>query len=93
MKISITELNQKIIDLLMDKGFSDKDSQATADYLVWAEKSGVKTQGIMKLTGPEPLQNVVSQYEPKVDRDTKISQLIDGGANPAPMVIPSLTNL
>lgn len=48
--------------------------------------SGNKTQGIIKLTGTEPLQNIKPQHEIKIDKDTKLSQLIDAGANPAPLV-------
>jgi len=48
--------------------------------------SGNKTQGLVKMTGTEPLQSIKPQYAPKIERDTQLSQLIDGGANPAPVV-------
>ena len=85
MKIAITELRSKILGTLSSKGFSDSDANAITDYLSWAEMSGNKTQGLIKMTGTEPLQDVKPKYEPKVERDTKLSQLIDAGANPAPL--------
>jgi LDH2 family malate/lactate/ureidoglycolate dehydrogenase len=51
MKISVAELRQKILDTLEEKGFSAEDSKRIADYLMWAETSGIKTQGIIKMTG------------------------------------------
>jgi LDH2 family malate/lactate/ureidoglycolate dehydrogenase len=48
--------------------------------------SGIKTQGILKLTGTEPMQNVKSKHPIKIERDTKLSQLINAGACAAPLV-------
>lgn len=86
MKIAITKLTEKIVSLLLSKGFSVDDANKVSEYLVWAEKSGIKTQGIIKMTGSEPLQDIKPLYEPKIERDTQLSQLIDGGSNPAPLV-------
>ena len=93
MKISIQELREKIVSLMGNNGFNQDDSQTVADYLVWAEMSGNKTQGVIKLTGTEPLQNIKPKYEPKIERDTQLSQLIDGGANPAPLTSMRATSV
>jgi L-2-hydroxycarboxylate dehydrogenase (NAD+) len=93
MKISVAELRQKILDTLEEKGFSAEDSKRIADYLMWAETSGIKTQGIIKMTGTEPLQNIKPKHEIRVERDTKLSQLINGGANPAPLVSQKATDV
>jgi len=85
MRIAINELHSKIQKTLLDSGFNESDSTSIADYLIWAEMSGNKTQGLIKMTGTEPLQNIKPKYELKVERDTKLSQLIDAGANPAPL--------
>ena len=85
MKISIQKLREKIVSVMGENGFSQEDALVVADYLVWAEMSGIETQGIIKLTGTEPLQKIKPLYEPKIERDTQLSQLIDGGANPAPL--------
>jgi len=93
MKISIDNLTKKITSLLKEKGFSQDNAKIVTDYLIWAEMSGNKTQGIIKLTGTEPLQDIKPLYEPKIERDTKLSQLIDGGANPAPLVSSMATDV
>ena len=85
MKILISELRAKILTLLQEK-FSEEDSSRIADYLIWADASGNATQGLIKLTGTEPLQHIQPQHEIQVERDTKLSQLLNAGANPAPLV-------
>ena len=84
MKISIDSLRSKLLELL-STNFSQEQSEKVAEYLLWAEMSGNKTQGIVKMTGTEPLQNIVPEHEVSVLRDTKLSQLIDAGRNPAPL--------
>jgi len=86
MNIAINELKEKIEKTLEEKGFNDSDKSRIVDYLLWAEMSGIKTQGLVKMTGTEPLQDIKPLYEPKIERETQLSQLIDGGANPAPVV-------
>lgn len=86
MKISLTELRSRLIQTFLNCGFNESNTERTVEYLLWAEMSGKKTQGLVKMTGTEPIQNIKPLYEPKVERDTKLSQLIDGGAHPAPVV-------
>lgn len=93
MKISVAELRQKVLHTLEGKGFSTEDSKSITDYLMWAEMSGIKTQGIIKMTGTEPLQNIKPKHEIKIERDTKLSQLINGGAKPAPLVSQKATGV
>lgn len=85
MKISLSSLREQVADIL-SKNISREQASVVADYLVWAEASGNKTQGIIKMTGTEPIQEIVPKYDIKIERDTKLSQLIDAGANPAPLV-------
>jgi LDH2 family malate/lactate/ureidoglycolate dehydrogenase len=93
MKISTQDLKEKIVVLMTSKNFTEEDAGNVANYLVWAEMSGIRTQGIIKLTGSEPLQDVKPKYQPKIERDTQLSQLIDGGANPAPLTSSRATNV
>lgn len=93
MNISIVDLREKISQTFARNGYSSADVERTADYLLWAEMSGNKTQGLVKMTGTEPLQNIQAFYEPKIERDTKLSRLIDGGANPAPVVASLATEV
>jgi L-2-hydroxycarboxylate dehydrogenase (NAD+) len=92
MKIPITELRQKVVFTLM-QNFSEEQSNRIADYLMWADMSGIKTQGLIKMTGSEPLQNIKPQHDITVERDTKLSQLINAGANPAPLVSQRATDV
>ena len=91
MKIPITDLRQKIIATLK-QNFTEVQANRIADYLLWAEMSSIKTQGIIKLTGTTPLQKVVPKHDITIERDTKLSQLIDAGAYPAPLVSQQATD-
>lgn len=93
MKIALSDLQEKVLTTRTTKGFSDDDAHAITDYLLWAETSGIKTQGIIKMTGTEPLQNIQPKHEIRIERDTKLSQLINGGANPAPLVSQKATDV
>jgi L-2-hydroxycarboxylate dehydrogenase (NAD+) len=93
MKISIKDLRKLIQDTFHTKGFLGDDAKIIADYLLWAEMSGIKTQGIIKMTGTEPIQNIQPQHEIQIERDTKLSQLINGGAHPAPLVSQKATDV
>src|SRR5690348_4998317 len=81
MKIPIDSLRHQVIQLLT-KNFSEEDAGRIADYFIWAEMSGNKTQGLLKMTGTE----LKPQSDIKTIRDKKLSRLIDAGANPAPLV-------
>ena len=85
MKISIKDLRGKIIDVLSQK-LNAADSKTVADYLIYAEMSGNKTQGIVKMSGNDSIQNIVADYAPKITKETPVSALIDGGKNPAIVV-------
>lgn len=92
MKILVSELRQKVLTTL-SKQFPAEQAEKIADYLLWADMSGIKTQGIIKLTGSEPLQNIHPQHDIRVERDTKLSQLINAGAYPAPLVSQQATDV
>lgn len=74
------------------KNFSDDQANKIAEYLLWAEISGIKTQGVIKTIGTEPIQDIVAQHEIEITRYTKLSQLIDAGANPSPLVAQIATD-
>ncbi len=86
MKISVEKLKVKVLETFTKSGFTNTDAENVWNYLLWAEMSGIKTQGIIKMIGTEPLQNIKPKSEVRIERDKKLSQLIDGGANPAPIV-------
>ncbi len=92
MKISIVELEKKLLDFLT-RYFDKSSAIRIKEYLIWAEKTSNKTQGIIKLTGSEPLQDIKPKQEIRVERDTKLSQLINAGGNPAPLVSQLATDV
>ena len=85
MKVDIPKLKDQVIATLK-QNFNDEEAQRIADYLLWAEMSGNKTQGLIKMTGSGALQDIKPEHAISIERDTKLSQLIDAGANPAPLV-------
>jgi len=85
MKLLIKDLRTNILKLL-STNMNEEDSNTIADYLVWAEMSGNKTQGITKLSGSNPLQSIKPDYPIKIEKETKVSALLDGGKNPAIVV-------
>lgn len=90
MQIPISDLKQKVISTL-SAGFKTEEAELIADYLIWADMSGISTQGIIKMTGTEPLQDIKPKHEITIERDTKLSQLINAGAYPAPLVSQQAT--
>jgi LDH2 family malate/lactate/ureidoglycolate dehydrogenase len=80
MKISINELKTNILKVL-SKNMNEEDATVVADCLVWVEMCGIKTQGIIKMTGEEPLQCIIAKHPVKVERETAVSALLDGGGN------------
>lgn len=45
------------------------------------------------MTGTEPLQNIQPKHEIRIERDTKLSQLVNGGGHPAPLVSQKATDV
>jgi LDH2 family malate/lactate/ureidoglycolate dehydrogenase len=91
MKIATNELREKIVGTI-SKGFSSEEAENLADYLLWAEMSGIKTQGILKMTGPGAIQEIKPTGRVTIERDTKLSQLINAAAYPAPLVSRQATD-
>ena len=93
MKIKIDVLKEKILQTLTANGFSQNDSSDIADVLLWCDMSGINIMGTMKLTGTEPLQNIKPIHEIKTEHETKLSALLNAGANPAPLAAQQATNI
>lgn len=92
MRVSIEGYRKKVTQLLSNN-FSDNEAGRITDYLLWADMSGINTQGVIKLTGTEPLQNIQPSGKIKIDRETKLSALLDGNKNPAPLVAQQATDI
>lgn len=82
MKIKIVELSTLIQEILKKKYYSDEEAKLMCDVFMYAELAGKNTQGILKLMGTEPAQDIQPQYKPKITKETLLSALIDGGEPP-----------
>ncbi len=85
MKIQIKELKQLITKALTSKYYSSEDAEKIAEVFLYAEMTGKDTQGILKLFGSEPAQDIKPNYPPKVLKETELSVLIDGGGAAGPL--------
>jgi LDH2 family malate/lactate/ureidoglycolate dehydrogenase len=81
-----TKVLQEKIEVTLSQTFKADEARKIAAYFVWAEMSGNKTQGIAKMIGSGAIQNFPPKHEILIERDTKLSQLINAGAYPAPLV-------
>jgi len=79
MKIKISELRELIIKALSSKYYSQEEAEKIAEVFLYAELSGKNTQGILKLLGSEPAQDIQPKSPIKIIKETKVSALIDGG--------------
>lgn len=84
MKISSHDLKNQIVAKL--KNIPESYRESVADYLVWAEMTGNKTQGVLKMAGANPIQDIIPSSEIKIEKETPVSALLDGGKNPAIVV-------
>jgi LDH2 family malate/lactate/ureidoglycolate dehydrogenase len=92
MKVDTAELRNKVLETLRGRMTVD-EAVAVADVLLWADMSGITIQGIVKLIGSEPLQDVVPTGDIIVERDTALSRLINAGGHPAPVVCRLATDV
>ncbi|HSX42627.1 MAG TPA: Ldh family oxidoreductase [Candidatus Saccharimonadales bacterium] len=93
MKISLTELRQKVLKTFAQKGFNETDAGRIADVLLWADMSGVKPMGLAKMIGSEPVQDEKATAPVETVRDTKLSRLINAHGAPAPLVCQQATDV
>ena len=92
MRISIEKLREKSMKVL-SKNIGEEECKILADCLIWAEMCGTGTQGIIKMTGKNALQNIVADYPIKLLRETSVSAILDGGKNPAILVADKMVEI
>lgn len=79
MKIKLNELRKIMVDVISSNYYSRDEAQKIVEVLMYAEIAGKNSQGVVKLLGSEPAQNVKPKYPPKIIKETGLSALIDGG--------------
>lgn len=85
MKIKIEEFNKLMVSILSSKYYSKAEAEKISEVLLYAELSGKNTQGVLKLLGTEPAQDVQPQHPAKIIKQTKVSAVIDGGRAAGPL--------
>lgn len=78
MLVKINWLREKIINTLKD--FPIGHAEVSADALIWAEATGKKDQGIIKLAGSTPFQNTKPKGDVLVE-NRKCVSIVDGNNN------------
>lgn len=82
----LNDLRHLLESKFVENCYTSEQAEKIVDVLMYGEMTGKSTQGILKLTGTEPMQRVKPQHPPKVVKETRVSALIDGGGNPAILV-------
>lgn len=85
MKIKISELKELMIKALASKYYSRDEAGKIAEVFLYAELTGKNTQGILKLLGTEPAQDIKPKGSPKIIKKTQLSVIIDGGGAAGPL--------
>src|SRR3972149_4303210 len=85
MKIKIGELKRLMKTALTSKYYSEEEADKITDVFLFAELSGKNTQGILKLLGSEPAQDIKPKYAPRFIKETELSSLLDGGGAAGPL--------
>ena len=74
-----------MIKIVSSKNYSKEEAKKITEVLLYAELTGKNTQGILKLLGTEPAQDIKPRYQPKIIKETELSALIDGGGAAGPL--------
>lgn len=83
--MKIDELKALMKNALTSKYYSSEEADKIIEVLVFAELTGKNTQGILKLLGPAPAQDIKPKYKPKFTKETALSAVLDGGGAAGPL--------
>jgi len=85
MKIPLSKLKSTLVEIVSSKYYSREEALRMVDVLLYGEMTGKSTMGLIKLMGSEPLHEVKPMYAPKIQKETKLSAIIDGGGVAGPL--------
>lgn len=91
-KISLPILKEHLTSFL-SKYFDENAVQDCVDVILYAELHNKDGQGLLKLTGTEPLQAVKPKKPIEIEEPTKLSALISGHQNPSFHVAKTATDI
>ena len=88
MKISIQEIKSLAKKGLVKPGnLTSEQADRVLDVLLYADMSDKHTQGLIKMTGTEPIQNIKPKGPIEITREGTVSAHINGNGNPAQLVV------
>jgi LDH2 family malate/lactate/ureidoglycolate dehydrogenase len=77
MEIPIADLRRKVVATFRER-FSSEEADQVADVFLWADMSGIAGQGVAKMTGTEPVQNIEPQHDITIEaQETRIIDIDD----------------
>jgi LDH2 family malate/lactate/ureidoglycolate dehydrogenase len=85
MKVSLKALKSTLIKILSSRYYSTAEAEKIAEVFLFAELTGKNTQGLLKLMGTEPAQNIKPQKPIHIERKTNSSAMVDGGGAAGPL--------
>lgn len=92
MEIKIEELKELATRAILKTGkVKEEDVEKILEVLLFADMTGRSTQGVIKLVGTEPLQNIDPKGEIEVIKETSVSAHMDARSNPAPLAANAAT--
>ena len=93
MKINKSKVTSRIAEILEQNGLNKRDAKTIVDVLIFAEESGVSSQGIVKLVGPRGLQHNKAKHQPKIVKESPATAMIDGGNSLAMIAVDKAVGL
>lgn len=91
-RVSLGDLQIKTQSFL-EKYFPKEVAQDCAEVILYAELRNKNGQGLLKLMGTEPLQNVIADKPIDFNHRTPLSALISGNKNPSFHIAQTATRL
>ena len=85
MKIKIKELKLLVKKVVGSKYYSEEEAEKITEVFVFAEIAGKNTQGIIKLMGPEPAQDIKPKHKARLIKKSNLSVLVDSGGSAGPL--------
>ena len=80
--INIDILQEKLMQFL-EAHFSSEAAERISEVIMWAELHNKQGQGLLKLLGSEPLQNIRPTGELEIVDKTQISSIIEANKQPS----------
>jgi LDH2 family malate/lactate/ureidoglycolate dehydrogenase len=74
-----------MVQILSKKYYSPEQAERIAEVFLYAELTGKNTQGLLKLLGSEPAQDIEPKRPIAITKETELSALVDGGGAAGPL--------